>query len=160
MDKYLLEYLNKHKINYKIHKHSAVFTVEQSKSLKAEILGVFHTKNLFLKDEANNFYLICMNAHKRLDLKNLKQQLNAKKKLYFASEKELKENLNLTPGSVSIFGMIYARNVFLVIDKKILEAESSGFHPNINTATLEINKNNLRKFINSLNCKLIVLQLK
>lgn len=159
MDTTLLKYLNNLNINYKLHEHEAVFTVEQAKKTDAFMPDVFHTKNLFLKDEANKFYLVCMNAYKRLDLKLLKQKLNAKKKLYFASAEELKEKLNLTPGSVSIFGMIYTKDVFLIIDKEIWQAQKVGFHPNINTATLEMAHKGLEKFYNSLNSEKIILNL-
>ena len=159
MDKNLLSFLENHKIKYKIHLHPPVFTVAESKKLNAEIPGVFHTKNLFLKDEANNFFLVCMDAHKMLDLKSLKDKINALKKLRFASEQELRENLNVSPGSVSIFAMIYSKNVSLIIDKKIIESEKVGFHPNINTATLEINKENLEKYLSNLKCKKLVIEL-
>lgn len=160
MDKKLIEYLTSHEIKYKIHKHPAVFTVAQSKELNAEIPGVFHTKNLFLKDEAGSFFLVCMDAHQRADLKSLKEKLQAKKKLYFASEAELKSLLNATPGSVSLFAMIHApSSLTLVIDKKILESDSVGFHPNINTATLEISQSDLKKFLSTLSCKIMVFEI-
>ncbi len=95
-----------------------------------------------------------MNAYKRLDIKKLRDLLHAKNKLFFASSQELKEKLNLTPGSVSIFGMIYGQNngVCLIIDKQVWLAKKVGFHPNINTATLELTHENLEKFVNSLTC--------
>ena len=159
MEKKLLSYLKKHDIQFKEHFHPAVFTVEESINLKKQIPKIFHTKNLFLKDEAKKFYLVCMDAHEKLNLKALKEKLNAKKKLSFASPKQLKEHLNLTPGSVSIFGMISATSVFLIIDKKIWDAERVGFHPNINTSTLELTHENLEKFYNSLNSKKLILDL-
>ncbi len=159
MDKNLLAYLDNRGIKYKIHSHPAVFTVAESRALNAEIPGTFHTKNLFLKDEANNFFLVCMDARQRADLKYLKEKLQAKKKLYFASEFELKEHLKVTPGSVSIFSMVYAKKTTLVVDKQILDAERTGFHPNINTATLEIDTENLKKFLGTLKSEKIFLEL-
>ena len=159
MEKQLEEYFNKHKITYKIHKHPAVFTVEESKKLNLDINEVMHTKNLFLKDESDKFFLVCMNAHKRLDLKKLKELINAQKKLTFGSAEELKSKLNLTPGSVSIFGMIYSKNVSLILDKEIWDAKKVGFHPNINTATLELDHKNLEIFYNSLNTEKYILEL-
>jgi Ala-tRNA(Pro) deacylase len=148
MDSNLKKYLEEHKIDYKIHRHPAVFTVAESKVLLKD-KSYFHTKSLFLKDEKGDFYLICLPAEKRLNTKSLAKKLSVKK-LYFASPEEMKSEINLTPGSVSIFGMIYAKSVFLILDKEIWQAPVSGFHPNINTATLEIEHNNLEKFFNSL----------
>src|SRR3989344_7490859 len=109
MDQTLKSYLEKYSINYKEYTHEAVFTVEESKKIDKQIHSVLPTKNLFLKDEAGNYFLVSMYANKRLDLKSLANKINAKKKLSFGSSEQLKERLNLTPGSVSIFGMIYAK---------------------------------------------------
>jgi len=159
MEKQLKEYLEEHKIKYKMHEHPAVFTVEESEKTIKSMPEVFRTKNLFLKDEGNRFFLICMNAFKRLDLRALKEKLNVKKKLAFSSSKELKKHLNLTPGSVSIFGMIYAKKVTLILDKKVWNAEKVGFHPNINTSTLELKHEDLKKFYDSLKAEKYILEL-
>jgi len=159
MDIQLKEYLAKHKIKYKIHEHPAVFTVEQSKNIEAiqKIPGM-RSKNLFLRDENHNFYLVCMLGEKRLNIKTLEKKLGVKK-LNFASAEDLKFELNLTPGSVSIFAMINAKNTKLIIDKELWDAEITGFHPNINTATLEIQHKDLEKFISSLKCSKEILKL-
>ncbi len=82
------------------------------------------------------------------------------KKLYFASPEELKGELNLTPGSVSIFGMINSKgNTKLIIDQDIWDAKEIGSHPNINTATLVITHENLEKFCLSLDKKPEVISL-
>ena len=73
--------------------------------------------------------------------------------LHFASPEGLKKELNLTPGSVSIFGMIYAKNVYLIIDKELWQADEVSFHPNINTSTIVLNHQNLEKFYNTLTTK-------
>lgn len=117
-----------------------------------------HTKSLFLKDEKGCFYLVCLPADKRLDIKFLEKYFSVKK-LRFGSPEELKSELNLMPGSVSLFGMIYSSSVLLVLDKAIWNAKTSGFHPNINTATLEIGRDNLGKFYNSLNCPKEIIEL-
>ena len=159
MDKNLEEYLKKHEIVYKTHEHQAVFTVDEHHKLQIKTPGVLHTKNLFLKDENKRFFLVCMYANKRLNLKLLKEKLNGKNKLTFGSTEELKEHLNSTPGSVSLFGMIYAREVILIIDKQVWDAKKVGFHPNINTATLELTHENLEKFCNSIKSEKHILKL-
>jgi len=151
MDPSLKQYLGKFNIKYKEHKHPAVFTVEESKKIDKGIPGL-HTKNLFLYDDNENFYLVCLPADKRLNIKLLKQILNSRD-LHFGSPEMLKAHLNITPGSVSLFNMIYAKDVELVIDKAVWDAEITGFHPNENTSTLEITKESLEKFYNSLRGK-------
>lgn len=159
MDPQLKSYLANLDIHYIEHTHKAVFTVEEAEKLKLNMPEVFHTKNLFMKDENKKFFLVCMDAFKRLDLKALREKIKAKKKLSFASPEQLKEHLHLLPGSVSIFGMIYAKDVTLIIDKEVWKAKKVGFHPNINTATLEIKHKDLEKFYNSLNIEKHVIDL-
>jgi Ala-tRNA(Pro) deacylase len=159
MDIKLREYLDKSGVRYKLHEHPAVFTVAESKKVEAiqKIPGV-RSKNLFMRDENHNFYLVCMPGEKRLDIRALEKKLSVKK-LNFAPAEDLKSELNLAPGSVSIFGMIYAKNTTLIIDKEIWNAEKTGFHPNINTATLEIAHADLERFVDSLTCKKEIMEL-
>lgn len=157
MDRNLKSYLEKNQINYKIYEHPAVFTVEQSKAIKEKIPGI-HAKCLFLKDNNKNYYLICIQAEKRLDIKLIKEKFNLKE-LNFASPEELKKELNLYPGAVSIFGMIYSESVYLILDKEIWGADSAGFHPNVNTATIVLNHTDLEKYYNSLKSKKEIMKL-
>lgn len=150
------EHLKNNKIKFKEFKHPAVFTCEQAEKYNQEIKGP-HCKNLFLKNKkSNKFYLVITLANKKLEIKRL-SELN-EEKLTFANEKDLKELLNLTPGSVSPFGLINdkANKVIILIDKEVLEADYVSFHPNINTETLELTKENFHKYINLLNNKLII----
>lgn len=157
MDKELFKYLNELGLKYKEYRHPAVFSVAESKKLNLNIPGA-HTKNLFLKDENNNYYLLVCPGDKRMNLKALKKHLNIKE-LHFCSPQELKEELNITPGSVSLFCIIYAKNVSLLIDKEVWDAKEAGFHPNINTSTLVISHDGLGKFYNSLKCKKEVIEI-
>jgi len=159
MDKKLKEYLDKYGIKYKVHEHRAVFSVEESRDLKKDIPGL-HCKTLFLKDSNGRFYLIGMPGDKRLDSKKFRHHIKAKK-VRFGNGEELKKEVNLIPGSVSIFGAIYIKdkNVKLILDKQVWEAEIVGFHPNVNTATLELSHDNLEKFYNSLKCEKEIMEL-
>ncbi|MAG24193.1 hypothetical protein CMI47_01310 [Candidatus Pacearchaeota archaeon] len=150
MEHSLESYLKKLDIKYKEHKHKAVFTVEEHDTTQdAMPSGILHTKNLFLKDNKGNFYLVCMYAKKPLDMKSLRKKFGVKK-LHFAAPEELKAHLNLTPGSVSIFGMIHAKEVKLLLDEQVWKADLVGFHPNMNTSTLELTHKDLKKFYDSL----------
>ena len=155
----LLNHLKTLGISYISHSHPAVFTVEQSKKLKLAYTGK-HTKSLFIKDTESRYYLVCMSAEKKLDTKNLRKHLNAKD-LRFASKEELFKILKLTPGSVSIFGLVNdnEHKVHLLLDRELWEADSVGFHPNTNTQTLEFKHEDLRKFYDSLPNKKEILEL-
>ncbi|MCX8158711.1 MAG: prolyl-tRNA synthetase associated domain-containing protein [Candidatus Pacearchaeota archaeon] len=155
MDENLKNYLTKYDIKYELYSHPPVFSVEESSKIIKNIPGL-RTKSLFLKDDKGKFYLVCMPGKKRLDIKSLKKRI-ASKKLQFASPEELKQQINLTPGSVSLFGMIYSSSVTLFIDKEVIESDLIGFHPNINTETIVLDNNNLKKFISSLKCKIEII---
>lgn len=157
MDLFLIDYLKKKEISYTLYEHQPVFTVEQHKKANLNLKGL-HTKNLFLKDEKNNFYLVVMPGEKRLDIKFLKKYLNVKD-LYFGSPEELKSQLNVLPGSVSIFSMIYSNKVILILDNEVWLAPLVCFHPNVNTATLELTHKEFEKFLKSLDSKKILLEL-
>ena len=159
MESKLKSYLDNLGVQYKEHKHPAVFTVEEHHKISSSLPEMLHTKNLFLKDNKNSLFLVCMYANKQLDLRSLKEKLNAKKKLSFASPDLLKEHLSLTPGSVSIFGMIHAKNVKLIVDKQVWDAQVVGFHPNINTSTLELSHEDLERFYNSLKAEKEIINL-
>lgn len=143
MDHHLKEYLDKHSARYRLYKHPAVFTVEQSRDICKHIPGL-RTKSLFLVS-GKSYYLVCMPGEKRLNIKALKQQLNIKE-LHFASPAELKKELHLSPGSVTPLGILQAEHTTLLIDNDVWHAKDVGFHPNINTETLVLSHTDFEKF--------------
>ncbi len=147
------EYLISKGIKFKEFKHKAVYTVEEAKNeeILKNVRGV-HCKNLFLKErKGRKFYLVVMPEDKKLDMNELGKKLGSKIK--FANEGELKDILGLKPGSVSPFGLINDKEnkVKLIIDKDVWESNFVSFHPNINSETLEISKNDFCNYIKSLN---------
>jgi Ala-tRNA(Pro) deacylase len=148
MDSFLADYLKKHSISYIEHKHPAFFTVKESEKYISN-LKFMHTKSLFLRDEHSRFYLVCLPAHDRLNIPALKKHLEIKE-LEFATPDELSARLHVTPGSVSIFSLLASPDITLILDNKIWQAGSAGFHPNINTSTLELSRDSLAAFYNSL----------
>lgn len=149
MEDNLKDYLIKYHIEYQEYTHDFVFTVKESKKIKSEIPGM-HCKCLFLTDGVG-YYLLGMPADKRLDSKKLRKILNTKN-LYFGDPEKMYDLIKVKPGSVSIFGMINDKNreVVLLLDKEVWNAEKLGFHPNINNSTLVLNHENLVKFYESI----------
>tara|TARA_Y100000741_G_C17810940_1_gene378060 strand:+ start:225 stop:518 length:294 start_codon:yes stop_codon:yes gene_type:complete len=83
----LFELLRVKNIDFQIHNHDPLFTVEDSENLRGEIEGA-HTKNLFLKNKKNNFFLFSCDENARIDLKQFSKSINAKN-LSFANEEYL-----------------------------------------------------------------------
>ncbi|MDW5300722.1 MAG: YbaK/EbsC family protein, partial [Sedimentibacter sp.] len=71
-------------------------------------------------------------------------------RLSFAESEYMEEFLNITPGSVSILGLMNDKGhkIHLLIDKEVAESEYLGCHPCINTSSLKIKTSNiLNKFL-------------
>ena len=78
-----------------------------------------------------------------------------------ATEDELKEKLDLTPGSVSPFGLLNnkEKDVELIIQQKILDDDYIGVHPNENTATIILKTIDLISFFKKKGYKIRILDL-
>lgn len=135
-------------IKYVRYEHKPVYTVNEAKKLDKTILGV-KCKNLFLKNlKGDAHYIVILDENKRADLKLIAKQIGSTR-LSFASEDKLYKYLKLTPGSVTPFGIIndINREVIILIDKDLINAELVNFHPNVNTATIGISYIDFEKFI-------------
>ena len=129
--------------------HEALFTVAESSKLARELPGA-HTKNLFLKDEGGELFLVVAQATTRVDLKVLARTLGAGR-FSFGKPELLMEALGVPPGSVTAFAVINdgARRVRMVIDAALMRHDSINCHPLENTATTNIARDDLLRFIRS-----------
>lgn len=119
--------------------HEALFTIDACSEVE-EILGIRICKNLFLCNGQNTkFYLLIMPGEKKFRTKDVSSQINSSR-LSFADEKYMEEYLDITPGSVSIMGLMNDKenHVQLLVDKELLEEEYLGCHPCMNTSSLKI----------------------
>ncbi len=144
----VLAYLDALGIPYVRHEHPPVATVAEAERYWQNLRGA-HCKNLFLRNnKGNRHYLVIAGASRRIDLKALTRTLG-EDRLSFASAERLKRCLGLEPGSVSPFGLIHdtGQEVRVVVDAGLKAAEKVNFHPNVNTATLEISFGDFKKFL-------------
>lgn len=154
------EFLTSHHVNFIAHEHPAVFTCEEAEKYCSNIPGT-PAKNLLLRnDKSTRFVLVILPADKRLDLKKL-GPIIGEKHLSFANPQKLLELLGLTPGAVSPFGLINDQNnqVEVFVDQDIYDASVLNFHPNRNTASLEISGKMFHKFLESTNHRVKVVGL-
>ncbi|NTW62308.1 prolyl-tRNA synthetase associated domain-containing protein [Candidatus Saccharibacteria bacterium] len=141
--------LEKLGVKYRLVKHKAVFTVGETDDALGDHYAI---KNLFLKDKSGQYYLTIMSGHKRLDIKSLAEQVGSGK-LCFAKADDLMEVLGVTPGSVSLFGIVNDKNhqVQVVVEKDLMALDEVSFHPNDNTATIFFKPENLHKIASEFN---------
>lgn len=125
-------------IAHEVHEHPAVFTVEESRSIKTDI-ACLHTKNLFLKDAKGAFWLLTVPAEAQVDLKALPQAIGCKR-VSFGKAEDMERLIGIQPGSVTPLAMINAEpgSIALVLDAELAVSEPVGAHPLRNTATITL----------------------
>lgn len=154
------EFLKQNGVEYILHEHPAVFTCEDAEEHCKDIPGLA-CKNLVLKDKkSGRYFLLILPAAKRMDLKKFSQMVE-QKNITFASADVLREKLGVEPGSVSPFGLINdtEKVMEVYVDSEVYNAPIVGFHPNRNTATLELSHEMFGKFLELLEQKKSVVEL-
>lgn len=124
--------------------HEHADTIEMCEEAET-LLGCRICKNLFLTNrQQTDFYLLLMPGEKPFKTKLLSKQIGSAR-LSFASPEHMQTLLGLSPGSVSILGLMNDREkkVRLLIDRDLLEDESFGCHPCLNTSSLRFKSEDL-----------------
>ena len=143
----LIKLLDMKGYDYKFHEHKALFTVEDSNKLRGEITGM-HSKNLFLKNKKNKFYLFSCEEFSKINLKTIPKSLGLGN-VSFAKKEYLLELLGITPGSVTPFALLnnMKNNIDFYLEDKMLESEYINFHPLTNKATVTIKSSEFVEFM-------------
>ena len=100
--------------------------------------GVAICKNLFLCNrQETDFYLLLIPGDKPFKTKYLSAQIGSSR-LSFAKPEYMERYLDITPGSVSVMGLMNDKDnkVRLLIDEDVLQQEYFACHPCINTSSL------------------------
>jgi len=146
----IYQFLAEHNIEYERYDHPPVFTCEEANRLVPPITAeAAKTKNLFLRDKkGRHHFLVTVRDTKRVDVKALEPLLGVKK-LSFASPERLKKYLGLTPGSVTILGLVNDVNkeVEVIMDEDVWNSKAIRCHPLVNTSTLVIFRDDIRRFL-------------
>ena len=146
----LFSYLDSLGISHSTVTHEPLFTV-QDRSAAVDALPGAHCKNLFLKDDNKQFWLLVALQHTQIKLKPFGKSVGAPN-LRFAKEDMLKKYLGVTPGAVTPFGLINDQEhaVRVVVDQEIFKHAVVNFHPLVNTATTTISADDFKKFLASI----------
>jgi Ala-tRNA(Pro) deacylase len=146
----IYQFLDENGIKYERQDHPAVFTVEEARRLVPPLPGA-KTKNLFLRDrKGRRHFLVVVGYGKAVDLKALTALLGVSK-LGFASPERLQRYLGVTPGAVSIMGVVNdsRREVEVIVDRDLWDARAFQCHPLVNTSTLVISRDHLQRFLDA-----------
>ena len=119
--------------------HEAVMTMEACEEID-KALGMEICKNLFLcNSKKTKFYLLMIPGDKHFKTKEISHQINSPR-LSFAPAEFMEKYLDITPGSVSVMGLMNDpdNQVQLLVDEDVLKGEYLGCHPCINTSSLRL----------------------
>lgn len=125
--------------------HEAVFTMEACQAIDRILQPAAICKNLFLCNaQKTRFYLLMILADKKFKTKDVSRQIDSPR-LSFAPEDFMVKYLGITPGSVSVMGLMndHDNQVTLLVDEDVIRAEYFGCHPCVNTSSLRIKSEDL-----------------
>jgi len=143
-EKRVYDLLDQLQISYRRVDHEAARTMDDCAAVD-QILGVEMCKNLFLCNrQKTDFYLLLMPGSKPFKTKELSGQLGVSR-LSFAGEEDMVAYLDITPGAVSVMGLMNDKEnrVRLLVDADLLEMEDIGCHPCVNTASIRLSMEDL-----------------
>lgn len=144
------DFLDKLGIAYQRVDHEAAMTMEACEEID-RTLGdnTAICKNLFLCNrQETDFYLLLMPGDKPFKTKDLSAQIHSAR-LSFAKPEYMEKYLDITPGSVSVMGLMNdsEKKVQLLIDEDVMKEPYFGCHPCINTSSLKFTTEDLTKKI-------------
>lgn len=125
--------------------HEHVDTIEACREVEA-LLGCTICKNLFLCNRQQTaFYLLIMPGAKPFKTKYLSAQIGSSR-LSFAGAADMERLLGVTPGSVSLLGLMNdsGRAVHLLVDRDLTAEPFFGCHPCKNTSSLCLTTEDVR----------------
>lgn len=132
-----LRYLDQHQINYEKIDHPAIYNMEDLAQLHLPHPEA-DAKNLFIRDDQKkHYYLLTVKGNKKVNLQQFRQKFGTRR-LTFASPEDMKNMLQLEPGSVTPLGLLndQSKQIPLYLDSYFIEQPLIAVHPNENTATI------------------------
>ena len=136
--------LDKLGIVYQRIDHEPAMTMEACAAID-EALDATICKNLLLCNrQCTAFYLLMIPGSKTFKTSMLSKQIGSSR-LSFADAEYMEKYLDITPGSVSVLGLMndHDHHVQLLIDEDVLKGEFFGCHPCINTSSLRLKTSDL-----------------
>ena len=126
-------------VSYQRIDHEAAMTKEACAEID-KVLDATICKNLLLCNrQCTAFYLLMIVGEKHFKTSTFSKQIGSSR-LSFAAPEYMEQFLDITPGSLSVLGLMNDRekHVQLLIDGDILKGEFFGCHPCINTSSLRL----------------------
>lgn len=153
--------LDRLEIEYLRVDHEALATMEACQEVD-ELLEVHMCKNLFLCNaQKTKYYLLLMPGDKKFKTKDLSNQIESAR-LSFACAEDMERLLDITPGSVSVMGLMNDKQnqVQLLMDEELIRDNYIACHPCRNTSSIKMKTTELiSKFLLEVNHEPIIVRL-
>ena len=138
------DFLDSLGVSYQRIDHEAAMTIDACQEIDG-VLNAAICKNLFLFNrQETQFYLLMLPGEKKFKTKEVSAQIGSAR-LSFAKDIYMEEFLDITPGSVSVLGLMNDKEnrVQLLMDEDLLKEPYIGCHPCINTSSLRLRTEDL-----------------
>lgn len=135
-------------VEYERIDHDAAMTMEACAEIDLALEATICKNLLLCNRQCTEFYLLLLPGNKPFKTSVLSKQIGSSR-LSFAGAEYMEKFLDITPGSLSILGLMNDKDmqVRLLIDKDVLEGEFIGCHPCINTSSLRLRTKDLTERI-------------
>lgn len=119
--------------------HEAAMTMEACAAIDEKLDAVICKNLLLCNRQCTQFYLLMLPGNKIFKTSVLSKEIGSSR-LSFAAPEYMEKFLDITPGSVSVLGLMndHENQVQLLMDEDILKGEYFGCHPCINTSSLRL----------------------
>ena len=126
-------------IEYQRIDHEPAMTMEACEEIDRTLDAVICKNLLLCNRQKTRFFLLMLPGDKHFKTSVLSKEIGSSR-LSFASAEDMEALLDITPGSVSVLGLLNdrERRVHLLVDAALLQDEWLGCHPCRNTSTLRI----------------------
>ena len=133
------DFLDSLGVSYQRIDHEAAMTMEACEEIDRTLEATICKNLLLCNRQETQFYLLMLPGDKVFKTKNLSAQIGSSR-LSFAKEEYMEQYLDITPGSLSVLGLMNDKDrmVRLLIDEDVLTGEYIGCHPCINTSSLRL----------------------
>lgn len=134
--------------------HEPAMTMEACEEIDRTLAPAVICKNLFLVNSAGTqYYLLLIRGDKKFKTAEVSKQIS-ESRLSFGSADKMEEYIDITPGSVSVMGLMNDKEnkVKLLIDSDVVSQEYFGCHPCVNTSSMRIKTDDvINKFLKAVN---------
>jgi len=155
----IYEILEARKVPFERFDHPAAVTCEEADKVIPFFEGAARTKNLFLRDaKGKRRFLVTLRTDRHVDFKELSDKLDATR-MGFASEERLEAHLGIAPGCLSLLAILKDAEgkVELAVDKDVWSSQKILCHPWVNTTTLIIPTEHVRRMFSEMERKAAIL---